>query len=815
MNKIYYLFVCFFFLSITNIVAQDTLLVKLTKAGTLKKYIKKKQKQTLKKLTIRGEINSEDIDFLTTLAEINTLDLSDVELNDEKAKDNKGKYIKKHNVNYIQEQRNIDMFYNKDINILHIPTIKTLKELIMPQNQLFSIENTHLDKLTIVSEYAYRYIDNITFDSNERFEELYKLFKGRIQVDTIQFVGGKYYYKENHYFDRDTIHLNHFNNSRIIEYTQKYGTPFEDVNGSIIHPIKNCKDSLYININDLQKYFTKANFQKINNEDENNYQDEKNGNSSIILVHWNDSFNISTLTIVDSISPFAFNKSKIESITIPENVKVLPSHFLSDWHSLKEVNLNNVQEIGSYAFSGCENLKSVKAENLIKIAEMAFCNNKNLTSITFNKLEEISSKAFYKTSIKELIIPATIKKISNKAFDGSLINHIDFLGNTAPEIMYCKEFRELSPKFWQINYTIPNGAGLAYDKLLWKGIRMIEKGSNKQTEYDIVVDKPGTLKDILTYEMMTNAESLKIKGMLFHEDLIALDECKHLRFLDLTNTFITINDEERKKQAASSAHYGAILTSAFEALGNLYINGKVDEDSIRVDYNNAFDDSYKALLKAKIQCTIPKLSDIKRWGGEPFFKYLEEVKYPACLNCVEKIGDYMKKVILPQSATEIGSLCCYQTEIDLPDSLKTVSWEAFSGCYFLEKIVFPESLERCSGSAFNGCRLLKTIDFSKTKLNEFNCESSIISVKELPMLEELSFPESLTKLIDVGNILGDKGVKIYFKSKTAPVILRKDGAWNQYYNYTFRKGDTIYIPKNCRKGWSDFISSTEASVIEY
>ena len=79
----------------TGTVAQESLSVVLKKAGTLKKNIDKELVPQLQKLKIIGEINSEDIHFLTNLPQIKVLDISDVTLQkkDAKAKANKGKYI--------------------------------------------------------------------------------------------------------------------------------------------------------------------------------------------------------------------------------------------------------------------------------------------------------------------------------------------------------------------------------------------------------------------------------------------------------------------------------------------------------------------------------------------------------------------------------------------------------------------------------------------------------------------------------------------------------------------------------------------------
>ena len=181
------------------------------------------------------------------------------------------------------------------------------------------------------------------------------------------------------------------------------------------------------------------------------------------------------------------------------------------------------------------------------------------------------------------------------------------------------------------------------------------------------------------------------------------------------------------------------------------------------------------------------------------------------LDKIEKIGDNVKKVVMPNTATKIASLSCSQTEIDLPDSLKDVSIKAFSSCEKLQNIIFPTSLEYCNGWAFRGCNSLKKIDFSQTSITRFECDINDYYYRDgtsesLKNLEEIYFPESIIRVDGINNIFGEKPVKVYFKSRNTP-----DGL--SYSN--FREGDVVYIPKGCRSGWIEFTSKTKATIIEY
>lgn len=145
--KLFIVALCLF--CVTNVTAQDSLSVVLEKAGSLGRVIKKKQIPTLQKLKIKGEINSEDINFLTILPQIKVLDISEIEIqpNDEKAKKSKGIYVKTYKIKY--ESQYGSSLYDADIDILHIPSISTLETMIIPKNLIFSVENMHLKNLVI------------------------------------------------------------------------------------------------------------------------------------------------------------------------------------------------------------------------------------------------------------------------------------------------------------------------------------------------------------------------------------------------------------------------------------------------------------------------------------------------------------------------------------------------------------------------------------------------------------------------------------------------------------------------------------------
>ena len=780
----------------------DSFSIKLEKAGSLKKCIKKKELPNVEKLKITGEINSEDIYFITTLPHIKVLDLSHVTLQskDEKAKDNKGKFIITRDVLIRDRYKSIE---NKSCEILTIPSNTTLEELIISQSILIAADGLHLKKLTLTDNGS---IDNFCFSSHFETKNFFESLRKNITVDTIQ--TGRYFYDENDY--------------KVYHETSDIYSPNEYF--TLFYPI-------------FPKY------KKI----------LLNGSSKTVLACWDDCMELTVLAEVDSISPYAYLGSKMTTLKLPEQMSKIPQNGFNYWKSLESVDLNNVTEIDNSAFLECKNLKIVKAEkvkhigdnaffgcekletiiadDVNSIGDSAFYQNRCLTSITLKNVEDIASKAFYGTSIEKLVIPATIKRISMEAFEGANIKQIEFLGNTPPEVYKytydynygkkyvdgvatCSSFNELPDNFWGINYTIPNGAGLNYDKGLWYEFKMIEKDSDKPVEYEIVVEEPGKLKELLTDEMIENAEILKVRGFLYDEEIAILDLCKHLRKLDLKRCYVTETAKSRQAKAADAAYIAGAMAFVHGGMVDIAEDGLLNDNAtLFKNFYLTRGEVYDIVMSSSPDCVLPEISGgmckvynkILYNNGGPYFKYLEEIEYPVQLNQIEQFGSYVKNVVLPRCATKINSLRTLQDSIELPDSLRKVYSYSISAPNVSE-LVFPASLTYCSGYAFGDCISLRKIDFSSTQIYEFDCYDSSSPARSLPNIEEIHFPESLIELYAIKYLFGEKPVKVYFKSKASPKGLSE---------YSFRDIDIVYIPKGCRSGWIEFISKTKATVIEY
>ena len=137
---------------------------------------------------------------------------------------------------------------------------------------------------------------------------------------------------------------------------------------------------------------------------------------------------------VKTISDYAFNRCRIESIIIPKNVKTIGAHAFEKNGSLSNVSIKNgVEKFGAYAFGGCHNLSEVTIPGSCKeIGNNAFWMS-YIDRVSFkNGLKTIGVEAFAETCISSLTFPKTLIEIGDRAFNfagNSDIQSITIPGN--------------------------------------------------------------------------------------------------------------------------------------------------------------------------------------------------------------------------------------------------------------------------------------------------------------------------------------------------------------------------------------------------
>ncbi len=124
---------------------------------------------------------------------------------------------------------------------------------------------------------------------------------------------------------------------------------------------------------------------------------------------------------ITSIGRYAFYKTGITSIIIPEGVETIADYAFM-YSPITSITIpNSVKTIGNYVFENCPELETVQlSDNLENISKSLFYGCSKLTSVNIpSKVSGIGNSAFYKcTSLSTISIPGSVQKIDSNAFSG-------------------------------------------------------------------------------------------------------------------------------------------------------------------------------------------------------------------------------------------------------------------------------------------------------------------------------------------------------------------------------------------------------------
>ena len=435
------------------------------------------------------------------------------------------------------------------------------------------------------------------------------------------------------------------------------------------------------------------------------------------LVKWDQSITQDELLKANKICSFAFQRCGLTDIELSESVRSLPA----------------------YCFAECSNLKSVKADGVEYIGKYAFLN----TSITNYSFSE------------------RIKKFSASAFSGSRVKKVNFHGRFAPEIDDIYDKNKVLDYFLDIEFTVPKGTMEYYSLSFWKDLNVIEEGT--KTDYEFIVEQPGTLHRFITDSISKSVKNLTIKGVLYDTDFKSIQKCKNLKSINLKDCFVTISPETKKKEQAKGKAIASLLGFAIDA-------AKTDLENKYNAGNGSFTDVvsinlFDALFNSSVnESKLNKLADI---GIE-----CEMPDYPfEGLNFIEKIvfPDRMKKM-----HCYFGTLAL--KEIVLPPCLEILGGHITFGASSLK---FPSSLKVLGNKVFSKNENLKIVDLSNTQVEEIgdycfeDCDN-IEMFKGSPVLKKCNIKSKIA----------------YFYTKESYKV----------YLYYYKE---VHIPIGCKSGWQE------------
>lgn len=385
-----------------------------------------------------------------------------------------------------------------------------------------------------------------------------------------------------------------------------------------------------------------------------------------------------------------------------------------------------------------------------------FFDNVTVNSINLNNVKAIGKNAFYGSHIKEIHIPSTVQDIDKDAFNNSEITTIYMDGEYAPAI----SSNYPSESFGNIQFIIPKGSKGNYNIGAWKKLRVLEDGAS--TTYAFEVAEPGTLASLLTDDIKKNVVSLKLRGVLFSDDIKILEDCPNLRSLDLAETFIAQSPKEVKEKQETSDYLAGIFMNMGVIAQSEFEHDRISTtDNMQVQYLAKLGEMAKnQTIESDPNCQMPILGKTK----------IEELVLPLQLQkVVDGYGMYprnLKKITLPPDLKEF-SIYPHKTltEIILPSSVQSIKIMNSNPSY----------------------ENLQSIDMSA-------CENPSIEIEgKFEKSLTIKFPETYTNL--KANIGGYQPVNAYFKGRELS---------GYFFNYKTEES-TIYIPRGSRAGYSSLI----------
>lgn len=381
-----------------------------------------------------------------------------------------------------------------------------------------------------------------------------------------------------------------------------------------------------------------------------------------------------------SIEESAFADCGITSITIPESVTYIGKSAFKDCYSLEYASLpKSITQINDEMFSGCKSLKKLPFGKEVKtIGESAFNKCESLVSLEIPQgVETIGDKAFFDcTSLETLKLPDSVKTIGVSAFSVSSV------GDNLKNVTFGKGLEEIGDYAFCMN-------------------------SNLQR-----IDLPENLKTIGVGAFHSCMEAKEITFPYGLEKIgnSAFQLCQNITSAKLPDTVTELGTGVFEQcYMLESVHFPCFLKSipdtTFSAtsLKSIYIPDSVTEIGEEAFYacNSLSDVRFSKNLKtidANAFRYCSGLTAINLPDG------LESIKDGAFSG--NNVGGYMylKKVVLPESLTELRSFAfscnVYMDYAEIGGNVKEISENAFAWCPDLSTVKMHEGIEIIGESAF-------------------------------------------------------------------------------------------------------------------
>ena len=424
---------------------------------------------------------------------------------------------------------------------------------------------------------------------------------------------------------------------------------------------------------------------------------------------------------VTSIGAFAFGAySALTSIEIPNSVTEIGGYAFWECHALTSIEIpDSVTTIGEEAFSGCWELANINVSggnaNYVSIDGVMYDKEKKTiircpqtkTSIEIpNSVTRIGENAFFGChALTSITIPNSVTEIGKHAFSG------------------CNALTSI-----EIPDSVTTIGEFAFD------------GCEALTSIEI----PNSVTSIgrHAFDGCKALTSIEIPDSVTEIGDDAFDGCSALTSINIPDSVTEIGEEAfegcealEKVEFASieslcSISFNGYYSNPLELAPHLYINGQEVTNLIIPNGVTRIGDGAFCGCEALTSIKIP---DSVTTIGEEAFSYCTSLM---SINVTEDNLNYASiDGVLYNKDKKILIQCPGgKNNIEIPNSVRIIGENAFSGCEALTSITIPNSVTSIGEGAFRGCSALTSIEIpdSVTEIGErafYGCRC-IINVDE-------------------------------------------------------------------------------------
>ena len=490
-----------------------------------------------------------------------------------------------------------------------------------------------------------------------------------------------------------------------------------------------------------------------------------------------------------------FEQSKLDSIDIPSTVKVIGKNAFSNCVELKSVILHEgLTSIGNGAFHTCINLETLHLPNTLKaigneafyfcirlaivdvgnglksIGSKAFFSCHRLRSFEFpDGIREIGSWAFQSAGIVEIAIPPSIKVIKEGCFSESMLRRVTLSHNLASiedyAFAHCNldtlivtsstsvsrwafmtrlEAKEWIPRQIQrnkngtrdsssaVSFNIPEGK--EYDRVVSKLEKTIDEKNKITVDYSAgEVGIGADVSIIKIKDLFYRLISYPIKGEEY--GIVVVTNGSYFREWSQTGPYFI---EFRQQDASGHVKIPEVIEIVGGPYPEKYIVAGIER--------SAFENHNKVT-----SIDIP--ASVGTFGiGRRAFKGtgITEIKIPDFMEVIPSgllIETKIKKIFIPQWIKIIGadafSGCTGLTSIVIPSNVTRVGSGAFSQCTGLTSVTIAKGVTSIGSRTFARCNNIKHINLpvSVTTIGDYAFEKCIT-------LTSIIIPSRITTLSD-------------------------------------------------------------------